>query len=117
MPSIVELLLETAKADTELLIKNDGLGDTFATPRNVDFLFVAPSREKAEIVASFINDNRYANATVSEVGNSFRVLVVVNMPITQHLLYSVSGLMACIGKIFDVKYDGWGSAIQRVTNE
>lgn len=112
MPSIVDVLLETSQADTDLLLKNDARGDVLATPRSVDFLLRAPTAEKAELVANFINDNRYGVATTSSDEHGHRVAVIVEMPITQHVLCSVSGLMACIGKIFGVEYDGWGSIIQ-----
>ena len=106
MSSIVELLLETAKADTDLLITNDTLGDILSIPREVDFLLCAPTAEKAELVASFINDNRYGSATATTDEDGHRVSVVIIMPITQPVLCSVSGLMACISVIFDLEYDG-----------
>ena len=112
MPSIVELLLDTAKADTDLLLKNDGMGDVLATRRKVDFLLRAPSAEKAKLVADFINDNRYGAAAALSDEAGHRVQVEIEMPITQHVLCSVSGLMACLSKIFDVEYDGWGSVIK-----
>ncbi len=112
MPSIVEMLLETAEADTDLLLKNDARGDVLATPRSVDFLLRAPTAQKASVVASFINDNRYGVATASEDESGHIVLVIIEMPISQHVLCSVSGLMACISVIFGVEYDGWGCVIQ-----
>jgi hypothetical protein len=112
VPSIVEVLLETAKADTDLLLRNNAHGDVLAIPRLVEFLLRAPSAEKAELVASFINDNRYGVATVSSNDSGYSVTVSVQMPITQQVLCSVSGLMACVSKIFGVEYDGWGSTIQ-----
>ena len=36
--SLVETLLDTARLDTDLLIKNDALGDDVAISRPVDFL-------------------------------------------------------------------------------
>ena len=115
MPSIIELLLDTAKSDTDLLLKNDARGDVLAVPRPVDFLLRAPTAEKAQLVADFINDNRYGDASVASDEGGHRVTVVIEMPITQHVLCSVSGLMACIGKIFDVEYDGWGSVLKTAT--
>lgn len=112
MPSIVELLLDTAKADTDLLLQNDARGDVLATPRKVDFLLRAPTADKAQLVADFINDNRYGDATVVNDQHGHRIQVVIEMPITQHVICSVSGLMACVSKIFDVEYDGWGSVIR-----
>ncbi|HSI34593.1 MAG: ribonuclease E inhibitor RraB [Phycisphaerae bacterium] len=111
MPSIVDLLLDTARADTELLFKNDALGDVHATPREVDFLIRAPDPEKAELIASFINDNRYGSARAESDEGESRVMVVIEMPITQNVICSVSGLMACVARIFGAEYDGWGSVI------
>jgi regulator of RNase E activity RraB len=66
-------------------------------------------------VADFINDNRYGDATATSVEDEHRVSVLIEMPITQHVLCSVSGLMACLSEIFDVEYDGWGSALKTGT--
>jgi regulator of ribonuclease activity B len=110
---LVDTLLETARQDTDLLIKNDGLGDNVSVPRPVDFLLVAREVKKAELVASFINDNRYGIAKVEQSGEEFRVLVVVEMPTTQNVLCAVSALMACIAELFSIEYDGWGCAIQK----
>ena len=112
MPSIVELLLDTAKADTDLLLKNDARGDVLSVPRQVEFLLRAATAEKAGLVAGFINDNRYGNATVTSDEHGHRVTILIDMPITQHVLCSVSGLLACVSKIFDVEYDGWGSELK-----
>ena len=111
--AIVDLLLNTARSDTDLLIENDGQGDVFTSPRQVDFFFRAPTKEKADLVANFINDNRYGEASAEMVELEHVVKVLILMPITQNLICSVSGLMACLGEIFDVEYDGWGSVIQR----
>jgi hypothetical protein len=112
MPSIVELLLDTAKADTDLLLQNDAKGDVLATPRTVDFLLRAPTADRARLVADFINDNRYGDARTVSDQDGHSVQVEIEMPITQHVICSVSGLMACVSKIFDVEYDGWGSVIK-----
>ena len=112
MPSIVDLLLDTAKADTNLLLQNDASGDVFTVPRRVDFLLRASAAEKAQLVADFINDNRYGDATATSDEEGHRITVLIGMPITQHVVCSVSGLMACISKIFDVEYDGWGSVLK-----
>jgi hypothetical protein len=117
MATVVEVLMDTAKADTDVLIKNDELGDVLSIPREVDFLLRAPSEEKATLVADFINDNRYGDATALCDEEGYRVSVLINMPITQHVLCSVSGLMACICEIFEIEYDGWESAVQKGTAE
>jgi len=111
--SIVDKLLENAYQDTQLLIGNDQKGDNFGIARDVEFVFYSPTFEKAEIVASFINDNQYGLAKNQEINDNFQVTVVVNMPSTQNLICSVSGLMACIGELFGVEYDGWGCVLQR----
>ncbi|WP_280151982.1 ribonuclease E inhibitor RraB [Piscinibacter sp. XHJ-5] len=110
---IVETLLSTAYEDTQLLIKNDELGDDFAVPRDVDFVVIAKEKTTAEAVASFVTDNRYGSPRVEEGGDAFRVVVSVHMPITQGVLCSVSALMACLAELFSLEYDGWGCVIQR----
>jgi hypothetical protein len=61
---VVKDLLNTAYQDTELLRSLDTNGDVFSRPRDVDFLLKAPSKEKADVVSSFVNDNSYGSATV-----------------------------------------------------
>jgi hypothetical protein len=111
--ALVDKLLDNARQDTDLLTKNDALGDDFSVPRPVDFLLVAMDGKKADLVASFVNDNRYGDARVEPIGGQFRILIVVEMPTTQNVLCSVSGLMACIAGLFGVEYDGWGCVIQK----
>ncbi len=111
--AVVDTLLDTARRDTELLLKNDALGDDFSVPRQVDFLLLARNRDQAELVSSFINDNRYGSARVEQAQDEVRVLVAVTMPTTQNILCSVSGLMACVAALFKVDYDGWGCVIQK----
>jgi hypothetical protein len=113
MNSVVGLLLETAKSDTDLLLKNDALGDVLGVPRQVNFLLRAPTEEKARLVADFINDNRYGLATAKSDERGHSISMLIEMPITQNLLCSVSGLMACLRKLFGVEYDGWGSVLCR----
>ncbi|EDM25263.1 hypothetical protein LNTAR_24828 [Lentisphaera araneosa HTCC2155] len=110
--SIVELLLDTAKSDTDLLISNDEKGDNFDIPRMVDFTLVTNDKQKAETARDFIYDNRYGETTIQEVDQQYRVNIHILMPINQNILCSVSGLVACIGKIFGLEYDGWGSELQ-----
>lgn len=112
MPTMVELLMDTAAADTELLLRNDAKGDVLATPRAVDFVFRAPDAEKAVLVADFINEHHYGAARVDGDADGRRFLVTIEMPITQPVINSVSGFMACLGRLFEVEYDGWGSVIQ-----
>ena len=42
-----------------------------------------------------------------------KCLLVINMPVTQNVINSVSGLMTCIAAIYDLEYDGWGCELQR----
>ena len=110
--AVVETLIETANSDIELLRKLDSQGDRFSIPRNVDFLLRCPTAEKAETVASFINEYRYGVATTQDLETSPSVLVVVHMPIEQHALHAVSGFMACVCELYGLDYDGWGCVIQ-----
>ena len=112
---IVDTLLENARADTELLLLNDRHGDVLSKPREVTFLLVAQDRDKADLVASFIGDNRYGAATVEPYDGKFGVFVKVIMPIEQNVICSVSALFACVAAVFSVEYDGWESEIQRAT--
>jgi hypothetical protein len=111
--TIVEALLSNAFEDTQLLLKNDELGDVLSTPRDVEFLMNAPDEKKAQTVCSFINDKQYGKAIVQEDEGNFSILVTVHMPITQNIICSVSALMCCIAQIFDLEYDGWGSVLRR----
>lgn len=111
--SIVDSLLNNAYQDTQVLLKSDEVGDVFSIPRDVDFLFRCADRKKAETVCSFIRDNHYGSAKVSESESGFSIEVVSHMPVTQNVICSISALMCCIGAIFEVEYDGWGSTIQR----
>ena len=110
--SLVEKLLDNAYQDTQLLIGNEEKGDDSAIYRDVEFIFYAHSQEKAELVASFIDDNRYGASIAEKVSEKFRVTVTVNMPTTQNIACSVSGLMACIAELFGIEYDGWGCKLQ-----
>lgn len=110
--ALVEKLLDAAYEDTQLLIKNDSLGDQFTIPRDVDFVLRSDDRRRAETVASFINGNQYAVAKVETADPGYRIIATVNMPTTQQVLSSVSGLMVCLAELFSVEYDGWGTVIR-----
>ena len=112
MSKVVEALLDNAYQDSQLLQGNDEKGDVFSIFRDVDFRLYAKDRAKAELVTNFINDNCYGKASNSEHEGNHFVSVVVNMPTTQNILNSVSGLMTCIAKIYDLEYDGWGCELQ-----
>lgn len=109
---LVDTLMETARADTDLLRKLDSQGDQFAVPRDVDFLLRAPSKEKAEIVSGFINDYQFGAASLQEQDGQYSVLVIINMAIQQQAILSVSGFMGCICALFGLDYDGWGCVAQ-----
>ena len=110
--SIVETLLDTAYQDTQLLMGNDEKGDNFTISRDIEFVLYAENEKKAETVVSFIDDNRYGEASFENVESQYKISVVINMPSTQNIVCSVSGLMACIAALFSVEYDGWGCVIQ-----
>ena len=111
MPFVAELM-KIAAADTDVLRSLDENGDEFTTFREVDFLLLAPSREKADLIAAFINDHSYGVAS-SEAEGTFRVQVMVQMPVTQAVILNVSGFMACVSHLFGGSYDGWGCVTQR----
>jgi hypothetical protein len=115
MSKVVEALLDNAYQDTQLLISNDEKGDNFSIPRAVEFILYAKDAAKGELVASFINDNRYGDAVHSEIDGNHRIMVTVNMPTTQNLICSVSGLMTCIAALYDLEYDGWGCELRTNT--
>ena len=115
MSKVVEALLENAYQDSVLLQGNDEKGDVFSIPRQVDFFFYAPTKEKGELVAGFINDNCYGNAIYYESEQSHCIRVEIHTPIEQNIITSISGLMTCIGEIYGVEYDGWGCPLQRGT--
>ncbi len=110
--SVVEMLMESAKADTDVLRSLDSQGDNFARARDVDFLLRAPSREKAEAATGFINDFQFGVAALQEVDGQYSVRVIINMAIQQHAILSVSGFMGCICALFGLEYDGWGCVAQ-----
>jgi hypothetical protein len=111
--TLFELLTETAIADTNLLRKSDELGDVFSTPREVDFAFESAEREDAKDFAEFVNGKQYGVAKVTQLeGGRFHIQVLVTMPITQHLMCSVSGFMLCLSRVFSIDYQGWGSKVQ-----
>jgi Regulator of ribonuclease activity B len=112
--TVIESLHDNAVADAELLRSNDALGDQFKIAREVDFDFETSDGERANLFAEFMNGKNYGRATVTSIdGGNSRILVVIEMPITQHLICSVSGLMLCLSRLFQVEYKGWGSVVQK----
>jgi hypothetical protein len=105
--SVIEALLETAYADQELIITRQAWGDDLQTPREVNFRFSATSKEMAETLISLVEDNQYGKTRLEPVGRNYAVIVTIDIPITEQVIRPVSGLMACLSKIFAVEYDGW----------
>jgi hypothetical protein len=109
-----ELLTETAKADRDLLIKNNEAEDDFDKPREVDFSFETDERGRADDLAEFVMGKSYGTAQVREIETGqFRILVLITMPINQNIINSVSGFMLCLSRLFKIDYQGWGSVIQK----
>src|SRR5215467_6927428 len=99
--TMFDLLHETAVADTDLLRKNDELGDTFTIAREVDFAFESAEKERADDFAEYVNGKSYGKAAVRTLPDGrFQVLVLITMPITQHVIGCVSGFMLCLSRLF-----------------
>ena len=113
MSAFVKRLMDTARADTELLAMNQGLGDELSAAREVEFYLYARSAKRAALVASFINDLRYGEAEAERSEGRHLIRVTIPMPITQAVLGSISAFFVCLSTIYDLNYDGWVSAIQR----
>jgi hypothetical protein len=110
---IVEELINGATADVEVLRSLDSQGDDFSTFREVDFLILAPSKEKAEVISGFINDYHYGHASIRVSDGAYQVLVLVQMPVTQSVIACVAGFMTCVAQLYGGSMDGWGCAPQR----
>jgi hypothetical protein len=102
---VVDALMDTARADTELLYKLDAQGDDFSIPREVAFLLSAPSREKAELVRDFVNEHQYGVAKMLKTDGRLAVEIRVHMPIVQNVICSVSALMACLAALYGLDYE------------
>ena len=111
--SFLEELMNAAASDVDVLRSLASRGDDFSRPRDVDFLILAPSKEKAEVICGFINDYHYGNATTQESGDGHQVLVIVNMPVTQSVISCVAGFMSCAAQLFGGSLDGWGCTVQK----
>ena len=112
--TMFDLLHQNAVSDTDLLRKNDELGDIFTVAREVDFAFGTVDRERADDFSEYVNGKNFGTASVTKLTDGgFRVLVLITMPITQHLIGCVSGFMLCLSRLFRIDYLGWGSVIQK----
>ena len=111
--SVIERLMDAAEADIELLKSLNAQGDNFDLHRDVDFLIEAPDKEKAELICGFINDYNYGKASLEgEANGAYRILVIINMPINQNIISSVSGFMVCVSSLFGGVLNGWGCCAQ-----
>jgi len=108
---IIDKLLNSAYQDSELLKQRNEMGDVFNAFRDVDFCIDAPDQEKADIVCSFINDNRYGEARVEEADDNYRVITVTNTPVSQPIISALSANMVSIADIFGCEFNGWGAVI------
>src|SRR4051812_13027438 len=112
--TMFELLDQNAVSDTDLLRRNDELGDTFTVAREVDFAFETAEKERADDFAEFVNGKCYGKAAVTKLPDDhFRVLALITMPITQYVIGCVSGFMLCLSRLFQIDYLGWGSVVQK----
>ena len=108
--TLFDLLHENALTDHALLCLKDEQGDVFTSSRDVDFAFKTSDRERAQDLAEYINGKNFGSASIRDGGEGiFWVLVIISMPITQHLVNCVSAFMLCLSRLFQVDYDGWGS--------
>ncbi len=113
--SVIQKLMDASAADTDVLRRLDSQGDDFAKYREVDFHFVCPSQEKAEVVAGFMSDFQFGTATVMVEDDQYYVQVLITMPVTQNIILCVSGFMTCIAELYGVEVDGWGCVAQNDT--
>lgn len=77
--SVIEKLTNDAVANAEVLQSLDTQGDDFGIFRDVDFLLMCPSREKAELVAGFLNDYAFGDAH-SSAATPASVVTPLNKP-------------------------------------
>jgi hypothetical protein len=113
MMSVIENLVSGTKADKGVLNALSSHGDNFSIARDVDFMFRTQARPRAEELMRFINDNQYSSAVLELAEEGFSVVVKVNTPILQAIIFSISGFMACLAALFGFEYDGWGCPIRR----
>jgi hypothetical protein len=116
--SVVQLLMDTAVEDSQLLVKNQEMGDRSEIPRDLDFVLWAKDKAKARLVADFVTDYRYGRpffeGQVKERGEySWRLRITIHSPTTEHVAMTLSAFMVCLSKLYDLDYDGWGCVIQK----
>ncbi len=111
--TIFDELHANAHADNDLLFKNDAEGDLFTKFRDVDFAFKSVEKENADDLCAYVNGKNFGNASVRRADDGlYWTNVVIHMPITQNVACSISAFMVCLGRLFRVEYDGWGSVVQ-----
>jgi Regulator of ribonuclease activity B len=115
--SFVQLLMDTAVADSQLLVKNQEVGDRADIPRDIDFFLYAKDEEKAKLASSFVTDYRYGRPSVVHVEErgeySWRLLITIHAPTTENVMMTLSAFMVCLSQLYDLDYDGWESDIKR----
>jgi hypothetical protein len=102
--------MDTAVEDSQLLVKNQEMGDRSEIPRDIGFVLYAKDKEKAELVASFVTDYRYGRPSVEgqveERGEySWRLLITIHSPTTENVVMTLSAFMVCLSKVYDLDYD------------
>lgn len=111
--TISDELRQNALADNNLLTKNNERGDVFSSPRDVDFAFKTKDKDRAYALSDYIQGMNFGSSKVNHSDDgTYWIIAVIHMPITQHVLCSVSGFMVCLSRLFQVEYDGWGSIMQ-----
>lgn len=115
--SIVQSLMDTAVADSQLLVTNQEAGDRAEIPRDIDFVLYAKDEEKAKLLASFVTDYRYGRPSIQRVDHqgvvSWRLLITIHAPTTEHVAMTLSAFMVCLSQLYGLDYDGWESDIKR----
>ncbi len=115
---LVENLLLAAELDIDLLRKNRDLGDDPEIPRDIDFILYAKDEARAQLICDFVSDNRYGKPSYEKIeladgSIKWRLLIVIMAPPTDHVLCTLSAFMACLAKLYDLEYDGWGCVIKK----
>ncbi len=113
--SVIQKIMESSETDTDVLRRLDSEGDNFTAVREVDFTFICPDMNKAEVVAGFLGDYQFGRSEIINEQDQWEVLVQIDMPVTQNVLLSISAFMTCIAELYGVEYDGWGCVAQNDT--
>jgi hypothetical protein len=104
-------LIDGAVIDAKLVRILEEKGDDLSNFRDVTFLFLCPSKDKADQVSGFLVDYHFADAKLVESNGEFTVEANICMPIQQQIVTSVSGLMTVVGLMFDSVFDGWNCKV------